>query len=171
MFEVMSEIDIPASPRQVWSALVDFPNYRNWNPYVQIRGAAASGSAIEWSLGSTVLKKRIWMTALITEFDEPLALAWSFGSRGIFTVEECFSLEGIAAGTRLQHKARCSGLGATLGRNYMRKKIENIVTTADRYLSRYFERRAVSSKTIVLPRKAARSPGEKKRRQTRRRRK
>lgn len=149
MFEVCSEIEIPAHPSRVWTTLVDFPGYRNWNPYVQTRGVAGSGSEIEWSLGSTVLKRRIWATALITEFDEPVALAWSFGSRGIFVVEECFSLESTSTGTRLQHKVRCRGLGARLGGGYMKKKIENIVTTADKYLCRYFERKAVSSKQAM----------------------
>lgn len=148
---------------------MDFPGYQNWNPYVQIRGVAGNRSKIEWSLGSTVLKRRIWTTALITQFDEPVALAWSFGSRGIFAVEECFSLEGSATGTRLQHKARCMGVASILGAGLIRKKIQEIVATADKYLSRYFERRAKSSKRVAPGAPAARAQKSKTRRQTRKR--
>lgn len=149
MIEVSNEVDLPASPRQVWNALLDFAEYRKWNPYVAIRGDPGSGSEIEWSLGSTVLKRRIWTKALITEFNEPNLLVWSFGSRSIFAVTECFSLQAMERGTRLQHKASCGGLFMALGKGMMRRRIEMIVMAVDKGLCRYFERRAERLKQPV----------------------
>ena len=169
MFEMCNEIEIPASPREVWSALVDFPRYSKWNPYVQIRGVAGSETEIQWSLGSTLLKRRIWMTALVTGFYEPLRLSWSLGS-SIFAVEECFSLEVTQTGTRLQHRVRCRGLVATVARGHMRKTIERIVTTSDKRLCRYFEGRAKSMRLVAPGANAARGQNLKKRRPTHNRR-
>ena len=149
MIEVSNEVDIQASPGQVWAALVDFAGYRNWNPYVAIRGVAGNGSEIEWSLGSTLLKRRIWAKAHISEFNEPRVLEWSFGSRAIFVVTEHFFLQATEKGTRLQHKASCRGWFMMLGKGLTRRRIEMIVTAVDKGLCRHFEGKAGPSKQPV----------------------
>ena len=152
MIEVINEVEISASPGQVWNALVDFAGYRNWNPYVAIRGDAGSGSEFEWSLGSTLLKRRIWTRVLVREFDEPNVLEWSFGSRRIFAVTERFSLHATQRGTRLKHKASCGGVFMMmLGSGLMRKRVETIVTAVDKGLCRYFERKGGPSKDPLGP--------------------
>lgn len=169
MIEVSNEVDIPASPHQVWNALVDFAGYRFWNPYVAIRGVAGSGSEIEWSLGSTVLKRRIWVKAQISEFDEPSVLKWSFGSRAVVVITECFFLQATETGTRLQHKTTCRGMLMIFGKGLMRKRIEMIMAAEDKGLCRYFEAKARPPKQPARPIDKAHPQRRKSGRRTRRR--
>lgn len=142
MIEVSNEVDIPAPPHQVWNALVDFAGYRNWNPYVAIRGVAGDGSEIEWSLGSTLLKRRIWQKGQISEFNQPDVLKWSFGSRAVVVITESFFLQATEKGTRLRHTASCRGMFMILGKGLVRKRIEMIMAAEDKGLCRYFEAKA-----------------------------
>lgn len=109
MIQLISEVEIPASPRRVWEALIDFPDYPKWNPDVAIRGVAGSGNEIEWSFGRAPGGRRMWATALIIECEEPRVIAWTLGIRGLFTVEQRFSLRGTPHGSRLRHEAVCRG--------------------------------------------------------------
>lgn len=144
MAEVSNTTEILSPPERVWAALVDFENYGKWNPYVAIRGSAAAGGEIEWSLGSTVLKRRIWTKAPVTDYQKPAILAWSFGTRGIFSSAERFTLERTDKGTRMLHTLRYGGLVAILGGSYLRKNMDKIVGQADQGLRRYLAPKAGS---------------------------
>lgn len=51
MREVHSEIEINASPEQVWQVLTDFERYNEWNPYiVQASATLAAGQDIRMTL-------------------------------------------------------------------------------------------------------------------------
>lgn len=156
MIELSNEFHVGASPAQVWDALVDFAGYPRWNPYVAIRGVAGRGSEIEWSLGSTILKRRIWAKAQISEFDAPNVLEWSFGSRAVFVITERFELEAAKNGTRLQHKANCRGMFISLAKALTRRRVEKIMTASDNGLCRFFEAKAEASKAAIKP---VRKPG------------
>lgn len=167
MIEITNEVQISASPERVWRTLVDFPGYGKWNPYVAIRGVASEGGEIEWSLGSTVLKRRVWTKALVRELREHERLAWSFGTRGIFGGEECYSLEPVAGGTRLQHTLTYRGLIALLGRAYLKRNMDDIVTKGDENLRKYLGSRAASPTSPgrpSLPRGAGHRVGSRKKR-------
>lgn len=123
MIAVASDIEIPASPSRVWNALIDFPSYQKWNSEVAIRGVAGLGNKIEWSFGSAPVERRMWATAIITEFDEPRVIAWTLGIRGLFAIEERFSLESIPQGTRLRHEAICRGLFSKISGGRIRRML------------------------------------------------
>jgi hypothetical protein len=45
--EIKTEILIHASPERVWAVLIDFDNYKNWNPFIKsITGNVAAGNTI-----------------------------------------------------------------------------------------------------------------------------
>lgn len=146
MIEVNHEVRIPAAPERVWEALVDFANYGKWSTYILVRGVAAKDGEIEWSLASTVLKRRLWTKGIVTDLCETEKLSWTFGTRGIFAGEETYSLERLSGGTRLQHTLRYRGLVAMFRRAHLKKSMGTIVATGDDNLQKY-----VSAKSAYLP--------------------
>ncbi len=145
MIELTREVEIPAAPPQVWNVLVDFSGYSKWNPYVAMRGVAELGSEIEWSLGSKVLKRRVWSAGVVTEWDRPNRLTWTVGSRRLFLVNERFSLEKIPQGTRLHHSVILSGLSVVLGRRILEKRLTRIMSAIDESLRRHLSRHSAAS--------------------------
>ena len=165
MIHVISEIEIPASPRRVWDVLIDFANYPRWNPDVAIRGVAATGNEVEWSSGSTPVERRKWTTALIIECDEPRTIAWSLGVRGLFTLEERFSLERISHGTMLRHEVVCRGVISKLIGERIRRRVDLRLSAINIGLHRYSsvfrgasEPTAGTAKTQGARRRGARQP-------------
>lgn len=47
MIVVRTGIDIPAAPMAVWSVLVDFAAYEEWNPFI-VRASGEPESARSW---------------------------------------------------------------------------------------------------------------------------
>ena len=48
MYEIITDIEITASPAQVWRALMDFQAYPQWNPSIRsIEGTAEVGSKLK----------------------------------------------------------------------------------------------------------------------------
>lgn len=43
MFSASAQIDIAATPKRGWQALMDFPRYRDWHPFVEMEGTAVVG--------------------------------------------------------------------------------------------------------------------------------
>jgi len=51
MHEIVTEIDLPASPARVWAALTDFASYRKWNPVIEsIDGSLSQGGRLRLKL-------------------------------------------------------------------------------------------------------------------------
>lgn len=136
MIECSAEVEIPAPPRRVWEALIDFAAYPEWNPYIAVRGTAALGSEIRWAYSSQMIK-RVWTSAIIDEFDEPNAITWSFRVGWLFNFEERLRLHPTRGGTRLTHSVRCRGIAAQLGRRSLRKTFEAVIGAANDGLRRH----------------------------------
>ena len=57
MKELRTEIEIAAPPERVWAALMDFPSFPEWNPFIRhIQGTPAVGSRLEVTLGASGMK-------------------------------------------------------------------------------------------------------------------
>lgn len=136
MIEFSGEIEIPATRRRVWEVLTDFETYPDWNPYIAIRGGAALGSEIRWAYSSQVVK-RVWTRAIITEFDAPNAITWTFRIGWLFSFEESLRLHQIREGTELTHLVQCRGFVARLGKHSLRKTIAAVVSAANEGLRRH----------------------------------
>ena len=50
MDEIVTEIEIDASPEVVWTVLTDFEAYSEWNPALEIDGEAVEGERLEMTM-------------------------------------------------------------------------------------------------------------------------
>jgi hypothetical protein len=77
--ELRSEVEVSASPTQIWRALTDFERYPQWNPYiVRAKGVLAKGERIDLVVsppGSREMRVRRQVEVL-RELEE---LRWSGG--------------------------------------------------------------------------------------------
>ncbi len=111
MKRVDSEIEISASPEQVWSVLVDFPRWRQWNRVMPaLEGEPVEGDRVELELAvpgrrSSRRKPRLVRVADNRELrwrDQVLA-------RRVFVSEHWFTLEPAPCGCRVRHGERFAG--------------------------------------------------------------
>lgn len=108
---VYTEIDIDASPADVYAVLADLERYPEWNPYhVVVEGRAAVGEALVVHVNKpngdtpTVHPHMLRM-------EPSRELTWGGGVRGLFIGEHVFLLEeNSAGGTRLIHKEDFEGI-------------------------------------------------------------
>ena len=145
MLHIENEVEIPSSVSRVWSALVDFEQYEDWNPFIAVRGTPGAGLDIEWSLGGYG-RKRVWTVAAITAHEEPRLLAWRFGVGRLFSLEEAYSLTDAHGRTLLRHSFRCTGLIPVLAKSFLRKRLNAVLSAADGGLREYLPASATPSK-------------------------
>jgi hypothetical protein len=51
MHEIKTEIEIESTPERVWSILLNFPEHRQWNPFIRsIQGSAEKGERLTISV-------------------------------------------------------------------------------------------------------------------------
>lgn len=131
MIELHHKIQIPAKPQRVWKALLDFPGYSKWNPFVAVRATAGDASRIEWSFGRPQGTRRVWVQGLITARDEPHLLTWCLGVSRVFTLDESYSLIAMQGGTVLGHSIRCRGVMVGLLSPLIRRRLRKILSAAD----------------------------------------
>ena len=105
MRELHTEIDIDASPEQVWGVLADFERYREWNPFiVSVDGSAEVGARLTVRM-QPVGARAITLRPTVLEVVHGRHLCWlgRLGLPSIFDAEHDFSLEPAAGGgTRLR---------------------------------------------------------------------
>ena len=113
---IKTAINIDASPSAVWSVLIDFEKYPEWNPFIQsITGDVQVGNRIEVKLPGMTFKPTILALDKDTEF-RWLGHLWF---RGLFDGEHRFQLKANADGsTTLEHSEDFNGLltGIILGK-------------------------------------------------------
>ena len=167
MIEAVTEARIDAPPDKVWSVLTDFGRYAQWHPWLTIRGVAAPGASINCSLG--VLRRgQIYSTdARIKDFQEQMLLSWVFGIRGVFVMEERFSMEQIETGASLRHSVTYRGLLALLLGRAMKKRIDHLLRSADYALVEHLRKQRLSSPTKAGQPSGKRHRGRRKGRRTR----
>jgi len=113
MKELRTEIEIDAPPERVWAALLDFPSFPEWNPFIRtIRGTPAVGSRLEVTLGAsgtTPMSFRPTVRAVVPNRE----LRWlgRVGLPRIFDGEHIFELTPIGPNrTRFVQRERFRGL-------------------------------------------------------------
>ena len=156
MIEVVTEAKMPAPAGKIWRVLTDFDRYPEWHPWLRISGVAAPGASITCSLDTWGRGRALTIDAEITEFEEGAALSWVLGFRGVFIMEERFSIEQIATGAVLRHSVKCRGLTPLLLGWAMKQKLEHLLTGSNEALARQLSRQRLKSPTA-----ATRSSGKK----------
>jgi hypothetical protein len=99
---LVSQIDIDASPEQVWRLLTDLSAYPEWNPFiVRAEGRVEVGSRLTLRM-QPVGGRPATLRPTIVQADEGSCLRWrgSVGVRGILDAEHVFRITARTAAGR-----------------------------------------------------------------------
>lgn len=163
MLEVVTEAKLAASPTRVWAVLTDFKGYSQWHPWLTIKGVAAQGASINCSLAILWRERVCTIEAKIEDLHQRELLSWVFGFRGVFVMEERYSIEPIATGSSLRHSVKCRGLMTLLLGRGMTKKIDHLLRSADFALAGHLRKRRLQSATAAGHSSGKRHPKRRKR--------
>lgn len=111
--ELITAIDINASPQVVWQILMDFPDYEQWNPFIRsISGAAVQGSQLKAHIqppgGQGMTFKP---TVLVAEPEREFRWLGRFLMPGLFDGEHRFQIESLGENrVRFIHSEKFLGL-------------------------------------------------------------
>jgi hypothetical protein len=111
MREIRTKIDINAAPEDVWSVLMDFDAYGDWNPFVvSIEGTGGVGDRLVAQL-QLEGRKPMKISPIVQENEAPNRFAWLgvMGSASLFAGHHQFEIEEIDDGTRFHHYEDFSG--------------------------------------------------------------
>lgn len=126
MKKLQTEIIINASAAKVWTVLMDFSSYPQWNPFVQkIDGKAVVGEKLRVELkngkGVSVFKP----TVMICETEHKFEWLGSLPIPGIFNGQHYFHIEPISTTqVKFIHGENFSGLLAGLIMNQIGQQTE-----------------------------------------------
>jgi hypothetical protein len=113
LFEIVSDIEIDATPSRVWSALTDFAQFPDWNPFVRyIEGEPRRGERLRVTIASPG-GRQMTFTPTVLAADTTRELRWlgRFLMPGLFDGEHYFMIEALEQGrSRLVHGERFTGL-------------------------------------------------------------
>ena len=113
MKHIDTQIDIDATPEQVWAVLTDFARYGEWNPFVRrIAGDAAVGGKLEVVLSQEPGKENTFKPT-VTDAEPGRRFSWlgRLGVPGIFDGHHQFELTALpSGGTRLRHHESFEGV-------------------------------------------------------------
>ncbi len=98
MHDISTEIEIAATPEQVWSILTDFSAYPQWNPFIRsISGVVKTGERLNIFVQPTGEKgMKFHPTILVSVPKQELRWLGHFLLPGIFDGEHYFQIEAIS---------------------------------------------------------------------------
>jgi hypothetical protein len=110
--ELRTEIDIPATPTEVWSHLAALESYADWNPFiVSAAGEVAVGRRLELRMvppGGRAMTFRPTVTRVAP--GEVFEWLGHLGLPGLFDGRHRFELVETASGTRLTQRETFTGI-------------------------------------------------------------
>lgn len=138
MHQLSTQITINATPDEVWLALVDFPSWEHWNPFLRdLEGVALKGERVQVTINpdyaslaeemweqdpdnamanALVLNKSSGFNPQITAYNPAALLRWEQKHWLTGTYRQSFRLEEDAAGnTLLTNLTEMSGLLVSMG--------------------------------------------------------
>jgi hypothetical protein len=110
--EIVTHVDIDATPSQVWSILTDAASYPEWNPFlVSMEGELSEGKVLTNRM-KTATGSEISFRPTVLKVAKDRELRWlgQFLLPRIFDGEHYFKLEARGGHTRLVHGERFSGV-------------------------------------------------------------
>jgi hypothetical protein len=113
MNEIVTQIDIAASPEQVWSILTAFSAYPQWNPFIRsLSGVAKPGEKLRVTIQPEEHRAMTFRPRVLTATNQH-ELRWlgRLGFPGLFDGEHYFQLAGLSNGsTRFIQGEQFSGV-------------------------------------------------------------
>lgn len=107
-----TEILISASPKKVWSILVDFQKYPDWNPFIKkAHGQPKIGEKLEVHIFPPNAKEMVFKPTVQASVEEK-EFSWlgHFLFPGIFDGKHIFIIESKESGCLFRQKENFSGL-------------------------------------------------------------
>lgn len=116
MREVKTEVEIAATPEQVWQVITDVKNWDQWSPIIQkSEGETSLGSQLSITMVSEEGKggkDGPFYQPTVTLFEPHRSFRWrAYMMNGfIFTNDKSFQIEPTANGCKLIHREHFQGL-------------------------------------------------------------
>jgi hypothetical protein len=113
LFEIVSDIEIRATPEKIWSVLTDFRSFPDWNPFVRsIEGEPRKGEQLRVTIHPPGAAPMTFRPRVIkAEPGRELRWIGRFLVPGLFDGEHYFQVTETEPGRcRLVHGERFSGL-------------------------------------------------------------
>jgi hypothetical protein len=126
-FVLHTEIEVDATPEQVWKVLADRQAYAEWNPFIiSSTGELAAGGTITNVLRDTEGKETTFTPELlVVEPNKELRWVGKIAFGGIFDGEHAFRLEELPNGrTRLIHEETFRGVAVPFAKSMLTRTIE-----------------------------------------------
>jgi hypothetical protein len=142
MNEIKTEIEINAMPEVVWKTLVDFNNWKNWNPIVsEVLGVPTLGSKLSVTMCGKDGKAAQKYQPIIFIFESPKSFRWraKMGAEFLFTNDKIIELEKTIAGTRMIHRELFNGFLATLFWKQMKMFVPGMLNSMNVALKKQVE--------------------------------
>lgn len=137
MREIKSEIQISAPTAKVWAILIDFNNWKSWNPIVnEVSGSAGLGNKLRVTMKGKDGKDGGTYEPVILNLSSPNHLHW----RGkmiagfLFTNDKIFELKEVSGGTHLVQKETFSGLMVPMFWSKMEKWVPSMLESMNKSL-------------------------------------
>ncbi|MFB6194497.1 MAG: SRPBCC family protein [Halobaculum sp.] len=113
MDEIVTTVDIDAPPQAVWEVLTDFESFAQWNPTMEVSGAAVEGERLDVVLTLPDRKPQAFRPEVLVAV-EPRELRWrgQLFAPGLYDGEHRFQLGPLDGGerTRLTHAETFRGV-------------------------------------------------------------
>lgn len=144
--QVRTEVEIEAEPAVVWTVLLDFRRYAEWNPFiVHVDGDTAQGALLNVTISLPDSNRERVFRPRITHCEAARELRWlgHLWMKGLLDGEHFFKLEPASPGkTRFLHGEDFSGI--------LLKPLLSRITEATRgfvYMNQALKRRVESGTT------------------------
>ncbi len=126
-FVLHTELEVDATPAQVWKVLADRSAYPDWNPFIiSSTGELVAGATITNVLRDTEGKESTFAPELlVVEPNKELRWIGKIAFGGVFDGEHSFRLEELPGGrTRLIQEETFRGVAIPFTRSMLTKTIE-----------------------------------------------
>lgn len=100
--ELRSEIEINASPEEVWKVLTDFAKFSEWNPFIRIAsGKVIEGEKLQLTMHPSGGRTTIFKPTVV-KVTHGKELRWlgHYGMTGIFDGQHIFELNSTDSGSK-----------------------------------------------------------------------
>jgi hypothetical protein len=112
-YKISAEVEIDATPEEVWAILTDFASYREWNPgFEKAEGRAEVGETLDLTFAKQGGKgMTMHPTVLVADPGRELRWLGRLWMPGIFDGEHRFEIQALAPGrVRFVQGERFSGV-------------------------------------------------------------
>lgn len=107
------DVEVAASPEQVWDVLADFSTHGEWSPNFRLRGRSADQGSRVTVIASVVPGPPVVLPAVILRSERGRVLSWGGRVPGLLRLAHTFELRPTDdGGTRVGHQEVFDGPGA-----------------------------------------------------------